>query len=109
ADLVKIFNTGHYGVLIDDAAGNRIERTEIFSNTLDGIADRRDWTTGRNSWTQVIIYNNGGLGIDKRAITDTTDSVDGPVPFITSVDPSTRLVIGKRFASNTQSGIFHQV
>ena len=105
----KIFNNGHYGVLIDDAAGNRIERTEIFSNTLDGIADRRDWTTGRNSWTQVSIYNNGGLGIDKRAITDTTDSVDGPVPFITSVDPSTRLVSGKGLASNPPSGIFLQV
>jgi hypothetical protein len=47
-----------------------------------------------NVWEQVRIHDNGGLGIDKNAASETTNTVDGPFPVIRSVDATTGIVTG---------------
>jgi hypothetical protein len=82
------------GIMLEglNTSFNLISGTQIFSNTLDGIGERFSATT--NTWTQVSIYNNGGLGIDKNAASDLTNLIDTPVPVVRSYNTTTGVVTG---------------
>ncbi|TMC58626.1 MAG: hypothetical protein E6J26_04900 [Chloroflexi bacterium] len=90
----QIDHNQKYGVILDGlgTSFNLITRTLIFNNTLDGIGERNN--AGLNVWEQVRIQDNGGLGIDKNAASEATNTVDGPFPVIRSVDATTGIVTG---------------
>lgn len=84
-----------YGILLDGSgtALNLITRTLIYSNTYDGIGERNQ--AGANNWTEISTRDNGGLGIDKFAEVDATNTISAPVLSITSVNKVTKVVSGK--------------
>jgi Right handed beta helix region len=95
------FVTGNngYGVVFDGSgtASNVISRTSITYNGqtclgCDGIAERN--SAGPNRWTEVSIYSNAGLGIDKFVTSDATNNANPPYLVITGVNPGTGVVTG---------------
>lgn len=78
----------HYGVLLDGVSTtwNVVSGTTILDNGYDGIAERNG--ANLNAWTQVSIYNNGGLGIDKDVSDDAANVIHAPAAVITSIVPA---------------------
>jgi hypothetical protein len=75
----SIAANAYYGIILDGNTTflNFISRTVIARNGYDGIGERSN--ANWNVWSQVSIYNNGGLGIDKFAdYGDTANIVDAP-------------------------------
>ena len=80
-----IIGNAFYGVILDGSstAGTLITGTAISQNGYDGIGERN--SANFNVWSHVSIYDNGGLGIDKNASSDSTNIVNPPTAVITSV------------------------
>lgn len=76
---IELTGSGTTGNLIQGGAG----LTQIFSNTLDGVNERN--SADNNKWSDLSIYANGGLGIDKNAANDSANNFTPPFPSITSV------------------------
>ncbi|MBI5877936.1 MAG: right-handed parallel beta-helix repeat-containing protein [Chloroflexi bacterium] len=94
-----VSGNSRYGVLFDGSstASNVISRTSITYNGqtcpgCDGIAERN--SAGPNRWTEVSIFANAGLGIDRFVTSDTTNTINPPYLYITGVDPGTGVVSG---------------
>lgn len=77
-------SNAYYGVIIDNSSYNTITRTQIDHNGYDGIGERNGAIA--NVWSEVGIYGNGGLGIDKNAYNDALNIVDAPYVFIDSIN-----------------------
>jgi len=77
----------HYGVLLDiGTQGARITNTTIAQNGYDGIGVRGTAPLlDLNRWSNVSIYDNAGLGIDRFVISDTANIVNAPFAKITSI------------------------
>jgi hypothetical protein len=77
------WNTGN-GIQLSgvNTTGNVISRTLIAVNGLDGINERNN--AGGNSWSEVAIIGNGGLGIDLFGGNDSTNNPDEPLPVVDS-------------------------
>ncbi len=90
----SIFSNTRNGVLLDgtNTGFNVITGTVIFNNGEDGIAERA--SAGLNNWLRLSIYANGGLGVDKNAVSPSSNIIDGPFPTITSVNPGTGQIAG---------------
>jgi hypothetical protein len=96
-----ISNTG-YGIIVDGGISgtttyNVISRTLIANNGYDGIGERNGATL--NTWSEVSISGNGGLGIDKSASSDSTNVVNPPVLSFSSINKNTGVVSGHAEAS----------
>ncbi len=83
-----------YGVMFDgnNTFYNTISRTLIALNNRDGIGERNNAVA--NVWSEVSIYQNGGLGIDKNASSDFTNVIDPPYMFFDSINRNTGVVQG---------------
>ncbi len=97
-------SNGNYGVLFDGdlTAYNTITRTLIDHNGLDGIGERNG--AALNVWSEVGIYANGGLGIDKNLLNspgtgDQDNVVNAPYLFFDSINRTTGVVQGHAHAS----------
>lgn len=89
-DHAFVFENRYYGVLFDGPStlNNIVSYSQISANGTagagyDGIADRNG--ADKNVWTRVSIYDNAGLGIDRLAEDDATNTVHPPAARITSV------------------------
>ncbi len=91
-DYNQISGNSHNGIELTDSntIDNVITGTVIIGNAMDGINERTSATS--NSWSHLITYQNGGLGIDKNASVDTGNIVTSPFPQITSVTRSGSMV-----------------
>ncbi len=92
-----VISNTYYGIIVDGGisgttTSNVISRTTIANNGYDGIGERNGATL--NTWSEVSISGNGGLGIDKYASSDSTNVVDPPFAFVDSVNKSTGVVNG---------------
>jgi titin len=94
-----IIGNQYYGVILDGSAtqGTIISNTTIIENGYDGIGERNG--AGANFWNHVSLYDNGGLGIDKEASSDTANIVNAPSVVIDSVNSSTGVVKGRATGS----------
>jgi hypothetical protein len=72
--------------LSPNASGTILSSDVIHDNAWDGISERPG--ASLNQWTQVSLYSNGGLGIDKNANFVLNNEITGPYPLITSVSAS---------------------
>lgn len=93
-----VIGNSAYGVLLDGTAtqGTVISASTLSGNGYDGIGERN--SAAANIWSNVSIYGNGGLGIDKEAISNTANSINAPMLVITSVNRSTGVVQGRTLA-----------
>lgn len=73
-----VISNGGYGVLMDGAGAQAtmISATVAAGNGRDGVAEKGGAT--KNSWTKLETYGNGGLGIDKAVVSDTTNTPNKP-------------------------------
>jgi parallel beta-helix repeat protein len=95
----NVFSNTRHGIVLDGSGTqfNVITGTLVHHNGLDGIAERN--SAGINVWTHVSLYDNAGLGIDKDASSDGTNTATGPFPIITAMNQATGVISGT--ASNS--------
>ena len=79
-----VISNGGYGVLMEGvgAQATVISATVAAGNGRDGVAEKGGAT--KNSWTKLEAFGNGGLGIDKAVISDTTNTPNKPNVLILS-------------------------
>lgn len=89
-DHTFVFENRFYGVLFDGPSTlyNVVSYSQIYANGTagrgyDGIAGRNG--ADKNVWTRVSMYDNAGLGIDRMADSDATNTINAPAAAITSV------------------------
>ncbi len=89
-----VYANAESGVLLAGAgvSQNVLNGLRAFDNGADGFAERSSATL--NTWQQVSIYNNGGLGIDKAATSPSTNTPTVPYPVITWVNVDTGQIQG---------------
>jgi len=82
-----IADNAFYGALFVGAAtaNNQMSGDTITRNGADGIGSRSG--AGNNVWRPAAVYDNGGLGIDRNADSDSTNQPTDPLPMITRVAP----------------------
>jgi hypothetical protein len=100
----RMYANTHNGIELTDSGtiNNVITRTEIYLNHMDGINERNSAT--QNSWSHLSTYGNQGLGIDKFATSDSSNTINGPFPQITSVAKSGGNVVVSGTASPSYFG-----
>ena len=81
----RIFHNTLYGLILDGAStqNNDMRWMALYNNGLDGIGERN--SAMNNRWSMLSTYGNGGMGIDKEAASESTNSETLPHPVITSV------------------------
>jgi hypothetical protein len=81
----RVFHNAQYGLLLDGASTQRndLRWMAFYENGLDGIGERNG--AANNRWSMLSTYRNGGMGIDKEASSDNSNSETLPHPVITAL------------------------
>jgi parallel beta-helix repeat protein len=89
----------YYGVILAGAATSNTALSQVYmsNNGLDGLGERQG--AFNNTWHDIFTAYNSGMGIDKYAESDDTNTPNVPVPSITSVNRATGAVRGTASAS----------